>query len=371
MNHGTLRKWSLRALVALPLALALALAVVSSGIVPVEASSGHWPITNWFLHYAMRRSIATHARSVDVPALDASWLVLKGAGHFETGCRPCHGAPDLAPPVIPRAMTPHPPALTDAIAGWSPAELFYVVKHGVKFTAMPAWPAQERDDEVFAMVAFLRKLPALDADAYRALVHGEVASRAAAPDSELVPTDAVARRLAASCARCHGARGEGRGSAAFPKLAGQKLDYQIAALKAYARGARRSGMMEPVAAGLTDDELHALSRYYAAMADPRHEAADGAARTRGAQIAEAGVPARGVPPCVECHGPTAEKRSPHYPLLAGQYADYLVLQLRLFKDRTRGGSPYAHLMEHVAARLDDTQMRDVAAYYASLPASAP
>jgi cytochrome c553 len=50
----------------------------------------------------------------------------------------------------------------------------------------------------------------------------------------------------------------------------------------------------------------------------------------------------------------------------GQYADYFVLQLQLFKAQQRGGSDYAHIMRRVAAGLSLAQMRDVACYYASL-----
>lgn len=60
------------------------------------------------------------------------------------------------------------------------------------------------------------------------------------------------------------------------------------------------------------------------------------------------------------------RRNPAYPVLTGQYADYLVLQLQLFKVQQRGGSDYAHIMRRVAAGLSLAQMRDVARYYASL-----
>jgi cytochrome c553 len=69
---------------------------------------------------------------------------------------------------------------------------------------------------------------------------------------------------------------------------------------------------------------------------------------------------------MDCHGPGPHRRNSAYPNLAGQYADYLVLQLELFKQDGRGGSAYAHIMRHVATRLGTEQMRDVAAYYASL-----
>jgi cytochrome c553 len=70
---------------------------------------------------------------------------------------------------------------------------------------------------------------------------------------------------------------------------------------------------------------------------------------------------------MDCHGPTDHPRNPAYPLLEGQYADYLVLQLELFASRRRGGSAYAPLMHHVVDGLDEQQMRDVAAFYASRP----
>ncbi|HEX5659265.1 MAG TPA: c-type cytochrome [Polyangiales bacterium] len=364
------KNWLRRAALALIAAVALVAAGVGSGVAPVNASSGHWAITAWFLHTAMRRSVSTHALAVELPPSDADWLVLKGAGHFETGCRPCHGAPDLRAPVIPGAMTPHPPVLSAELLGeWSDAQLFYIVKHGVKFTAMPAWPSQQRDDEVMALVAFLRALPTLDAQAYRRLVHGGTGSaRAAGGIAKLVATETS--ELAVSCARCHGERGEGRENAAFPRLAGQKQAYQEAALEAYASGARHSGIMQPIAAALSREQMRTLSAYYAAQPSVRGASSVDPARTRGERTAREGIPARGVPACAECHGPSDVPRSEAYPALAGQYADYLALQLRLFKARQRGGSPYLHLMHEVASRLEGAQLSELALYYEGLAPAA-
>ncbi|HYG67703.1 MAG TPA: c-type cytochrome, partial [Anaeromyxobacteraceae bacterium] len=75
--------------------------------------------------------------------------------------------------------------------------------------------------------------------------------------------------------------------------------------------------------------------------------------------------------CLDCHGPGGPERNPAYPVLAGQYADYLALQLELFRTGHRGGSAFAHLMSHVAPRLRPEEMRDVARYYESLPAVPP
>lgn len=79
-------------------------------------------------------------------------------------------------------MTPPPPYLPPKLARWEPDELFYIVKHGIKFAGMPAWPSQQRDDEVWAMVAFLRRFPQLNAEQYWQMVNGEVG-----PTKEVAP----------------------------------------------------------------------------------------------------------------------------------------------------------------------------------------
>jgi hypothetical protein len=104
------------AVVGLPVAALLGgFLVAASGIIPIAASSGHWPITEWFLQIAMQRSISTHSLRIEVPPVDDSNLVLKGATHYEIGCQPCHGSPGMALPRIPRKMTPHPPSLPERI----------------------------------------------------------------------------------------------------------------------------------------------------------------------------------------------------------------------------------------------------------------
>lgn len=344
--------------------------LAASGIIPIKASSGHWPVTEWFLHFSMRRSIALHSLGIETPELDVPQLVLKGAGHYEVGCRPCHGSPGLPLPLIPRGMTPHPPDLRSRIAEMKPRELFYVVKHGVKFTGMPAWPAQRREDEIWAIVAFLRELPTLNAEGYRRLAHGEVlATGDGAPIGELAGPQSIPRAVLDNCARCHGTRGEGRGDGAFPRLAGQSGEYLENAMHAYADGTRYSGIMQPIAAALTPESRREIANYYASQAPlPRSGAhvENQAAVARGALIVEHGIPSQRVPSCTDCHGPGGSRRKAAYPLLAGQQADYLKLQLQLFQKGYRGGSAYAHLMHPIAARLTPEQIRDVALYLASV-----
>jgi cytochrome c553 len=236
---------------------------------------------------------------------------------------------------------------------------------------MPAWAAQERDDEVWAMVAFLRALPQLDADKYRQLIHDDItANQLDVAVTRFSETTAVPRLVTDNCARCHGRDGLGRDSHAFPKLAGQNPNYFYLTMQAYARGERNSGIMEPIAAALRAEVLPELARYYAdrkSLTRSTPSVKNRAAIERGKLIAEKGIPNQRVPICKECHGPGPDRKNPNYPELAGQYAEYLILQLTLFKKQQRGGTAYAHLMQRVAPALTEQQMSDVASYYESLP----
>ncbi len=368
------REWALCASVLLLLFAVLGFVVAASGIIPLKASSGHWAITEWVLQFGKRRSLDTHTLGMELPPLNEAWMIAKGAGHYESGCRPCHGSPDLKNPRIAAAMLPPPPDLQEIVGKLNPQELFYVVKHGIKFTGMPAWPSPRRDDEVHAIVAFLLELPKLDATSYRRMVDGPSGRGPGTPLRDLIDPP-VPLAVTSSCARCHGMDGRGRGVGAFPKLAGQNREYLIGALRAYSENQRSSGIMGPVAAGLKVDEWRALANYYGGLpagspAQQRTTADANAmvpSAARGQAIATHGIPDQGVPSCRDCHGPTAHRRNPAYPELATQYASYIVLQLELFKEERRGGSPYAHLMRHVASRLTHEQMRDVASYYETLP----
>lgn len=342
--------------------------VISSGLIPIRASSKHWAVTYHLLDYTKRRSVATHTLGGEPLKLEDPALALKGAGHYLGGCQPCHADPaNEGFAKIMQGATPSPPPLKERVVRWEPDELFFIVKHGIKFTGMPAWPTLQRDDEVTAVVAFLTQLPRLDPPALAALYHPQPGTQGAGPIAT-APGVATPAAISESCARCHGADGGGRGLGAFPKLAGQKRAYLRQAMEAFASGKRHSGIMEPLAVEVSDDVHAPVADYYAALpfviTDQRP---DPAAIERGRKIAIEGLLERRVPHCAKCHGPAATESRAEYPALAGQYQSYLRLQLQLFHDRRRGGGPYAHLMQEIAPRLESEHMDDLAAFYASLP----
>jgi cytochrome c553 len=261
-------------------------------------------------------------------------------------------------------MLPPPPDLGERARTRTEAQLFYVVKHGIKMTGMPAWPAQQRDDEVWAMVAFVRRLPGMGRDEYERLTRGE---RSAPFDLVAGPDEPPV--VAEICARCHGADGLGRLPGAFPRLAGQRVDYLQRALAAYADGRRHSGVMGPIAAALTPAARASAAEHYAALPPPPPAMAPAAESAPGARLALEGEPDDLIPACAECHGMRAAPKNPAYPVLAGQDARYLSLQLRLLQNRARGGSEYVHLMHSFVDRLTVDQIDAVSQYFASREAT--
>jgi cytochrome c553 len=130
--------------------------------------------------------------------------------------------------------------------------------------------------------------------------------------------------------------------------------------------------MEPVAHALGPEARNAVAEYFARLPSPpvpsrRAESErEAAAIVRGEAIARFGLPDQRVPACMECHGPDGPKRKPEYPLLAGQPAAYLQLQLGLFRENRRGGAAHAHLMQPITERLTPAQIQDVTLFFQSL-----
>lgn len=345
--------------------------LVYSGVYNVSARAGHLSPTAWLLHYAMRKSARTYALGIDVPPLDDERMVVRGATYYALGCAPCHSEPGGNYPPIVSQMTPHAPALANLIPTWKPAELFWVVDNGIKYTGMPAWATGNRPDEVWSMVAFLQRLPELDVEAYRKLAYGPGTSGDRAPALTRLGLDERVSSTLEQCARCHGLDGMGRGTGAFPYLAGQNEEYLFESLRHYAAGARHSGIMQPVASGLLEATMRGVASHYAAAvpaAAPAPQARlPAAAVARGERIAQEGIPDENVVACAHCHGPDPVAANPAFPLLAGQDRDYLLQQLELWVAGKRGGTAYAALMREVSGNLAASEMADVAAYYASLP----
>lgn len=334
---------------------------VWSGIYNVAASTDHLSVTTWLFEKVREQSIATHSSWIEAPPLDDEGMIRLGASHYEGGCVSCHGRPgELINPIV-SGMLPSPPDLTVTIARRSPEEIFWIVKHGLKYTGMPAWPDTKRDDEVWALTAFLTH-PLERTGDYSGLAG---LTRGAGDEGR----DGLAgSRVFTRCARCHESEGIPTNGDRIPRLAGQPEAYLLRSLREYAQRTRTSGAMQPVAYLLEDGKMRDLAAYYSALApvaDKPSAAHDPEQLRRGEAIATRGIPEEKVPACLSCH---SGRQSPHFPALAGQHADYIAEQLRLWQRGGRAGTAYGRIMATIARRLGEQQIEDVSAYLASRPA---
>jgi len=144
---------------------------VWSGIYNVAATQPHWDITYEFLEEVRDRSIAAHSRDVAAPSLSDPKLELVGAAHYHHTCRLCHGAPGYLRLEFSMGLYPAPPQLnSEEVQRWKNEELFWITKNGLKMTGMPAFGLTGGDEELWATVVFLRRLPKLKAEEYDAMV---------------------------------------------------------------------------------------------------------------------------------------------------------------------------------------------------------
>ncbi len=341
----------------------LGLLFVLSGVYNVAASRDHLGVTTWLLEKARDRSIATYSMGIEPPPLDDDGMIRLGAAHYEGACAPCHNRPGGQINAIASRMLPSPPELTQTARERDAAEIFWIVKHGLKYTGMPAWPSELRDDEVWAVTAFVSQVPRSGKAAY-----ADQAGITRLPAEASGSTDMQASTVLAQCDRCHDGRGLATNGDRIPRLAGQTEAYLARSLREYAGRLRPSGVMQPVADGLGQEEIDTLARHYAGL-QPQPNAVrvsrDPEQIRRGRELAERGDPQRDVPACMSCHLPG---RNTAFPALAGQHAKYTAAQLRLWQRGGRDGTTHGRIMAPVARRMTEEQVIDVSAYYASLPA---
>lgn len=144
------------------------LAVVYSGAINLAADTAHWALTQRVIEIARERSIAVRADDTPAVALDDPALLALGAEHYREMCTGCHLAPGMEESEIRPGLNPKPPNLSLEGADRLPAETFWIIKHGLKMTGMPAWGLTHDDRVIWAMTAFVQRLPSLTPAQYAA-----------------------------------------------------------------------------------------------------------------------------------------------------------------------------------------------------------
>jgi cytochrome c553 len=169
----------------------------------------------------------------------------------------------------------------------------------------------------------------------------------------------------ASCTACHGPDGNSV-NPEWPKLAGQHEEYLVKQLGYFVQGERENSTMKPMAAGLTEQDQQDIAAFYASQ-KTTIGAADPELVEFGQKIYRSGNPESGVAPCMGCHGPNgAGNPAARYPALRGQHAKYTENQLRGFASGSRVNENAKKMMQILAGRMTDREIRSVASYIQGL-----
>lgn len=145
-----------------------------SGRYNVAATVPHWGVAAWFLGEVRNRSIAFHSKKIQPPPSKDSKLIKMGFREYHAMCRLCHGAPGYSQTELAKGLYPKPPDLgSKNKLPLSDSEFYWVVKNGIKMTGMPAFGPTHGEDELWAVVAFLKRMPNMQGKEYEAMV-GEV-----------------------------------------------------------------------------------------------------------------------------------------------------------------------------------------------------
>lgn len=168
-----MRKLLLGSLVTVGLGAATAAVVVMAGVVDVGADTPHSSITHQLLAFAREQAIASRTGDVQVPAdLADPERIRRGAGNYAAMCVNCHLSPGAPDSEIRQGLYPKPPNLAEQpAAARDAARDFWIIKHGIKASGMPAWSQGGMEDEaIWDLATFVQQMPALSASAYEQLV---------------------------------------------------------------------------------------------------------------------------------------------------------------------------------------------------------
>ncbi|MES2883728.1 MAG: nuclear transport factor 2 family protein [Pseudomonadota bacterium] len=157
------------------------LGFIYSGLYPMGADDPHLRPVYWALDTMRERSVAVRASNIEVPPLDDPEMLLAGGADYNDMCAGCHLKPGKKSSEMSAGLYPQPPNLSlgaDGHAGHegghgevntSAARQFWIIKHGIKASGMAAFGPTHDDQRIWAMVAFLQKLPTIDAAQYQIL----------------------------------------------------------------------------------------------------------------------------------------------------------------------------------------------------------
>jgi hypothetical protein len=162
-------KYVLIVVIVLVVAVSGALLFAWSGIYNIAASNPHWKITLSLIEMMRDRSIAVRADDMKAPNLDDPKFENTAFSHYHEMCRLCHGAPGYEAEEFAKGLYPAPPGMTSGHIQEirSDSEMYWIVKHGIKMTGMPAFGPTHEEEILWSLTAIAKKIPRMTAEQYR------------------------------------------------------------------------------------------------------------------------------------------------------------------------------------------------------------
>ncbi len=288
---------------------------------------------------ALAQGVATQAGSDDeLRPLYANAMDVEEGKHLaQTACASCHGAAGISA----TAGVPN-------LAGQRSVYLYRELR---------AYVSGARDNNAMnGAVKFLSADALVNVAAYYASL--DSAQPAAASNAKGEPDPVQAGKAAAAvCAGCHGEIGISK-TPGTPSLVGQEPKYLVAAMAAYKDGQRKNDTMKAMIAPVAEANQNNIALFYALQKPARAQTAAAGNPTAGQTLAAV---------CAGCHGAQGVSGNPATPSLAGQDAQYLAAALHGYQDGSRSDATMKGLVEG----FDDTAIKNLAAYYASLQPQPP
>ncbi len=165
------------------------------------------------------------------------------------------------------------------------------------------------------------------------------------------------------CSTCHGPRGIST-SPEFPILAAQRRGYlenQIDAFRKKTRAEKDAhDFMWGIAGNLDESIIAGIATYYSEQPPAPGRSSDPSLVAKGKELFDKGLPDRGIPACMSCHGKNAEGMA-DFPRLAGQHAKYVAKQLNFIQSLVRS----APVMHGIVKDLTPAEIQAVAAFVQS------
>ena len=134
--------------------------LVHTGRLPVAATTPP-DVVDRVAMTAKFKAVVHHAAGLQVNLPVDAASIAKGREHYVENCLPCHGAPGVKPAEFAEGMNPRPPDIDGQLQNYNDAQLFWVIKNGLRATGMPGFGVNHKDEEIAAIAAFVRHTPRL------------------------------------------------------------------------------------------------------------------------------------------------------------------------------------------------------------------